>query len=199
MEIEPGKFRDMTAEEILASAIEIDDEWSPDPNYYANASPNFSDQLIKIYKKFQETFGVPQRVFYPCCDLDASPVRAFPDSEVTLLDINEEAVGVLKRNGISAIAGDVRKHRPRPKNDLLILLNPCISTGETIHTVRRSGLVLANNYHGNVSQMFQRPLRYAFQGVFDDRGEEIRLGNKKEAMEIYGQFCDFFSVFRKRF
>ena len=198
MEQEPGSWHDgEEIEEITAR------DWPDDPEaHYLKAEPSFSEDLIKIYGFFQQRFGIPQRVFYPCCDLDASPVKAFPDSEVTLLDINDKAVAALNSHGIEAIAGDVRKYKPDEMFDLLILLNPDVSTRSAIHTLKRGGYVLANDWHDNTTEMLRRPWRYEFQGTIHHGKDPMEMLSKRESRKLLREtdsFINLYSIFTKRF
>ena len=174
----PGSFRD--------SNIETADFERPNTSkFYGTTKPTFSESLIKTYKFFQENFGIPATVFYPSCNLDASPLRAFDKSKVTLLDNDEDVVKALRRNGVEIIHEDVKIHRPREKYDFLILLNPQVRTYDASHTVRNGGYILTNNYHHNASQMFARPWSYRFIGLINDRDKDnFKIEGKKEAKKI---------------
>ena len=40
-------------------------------------SPEYSESLIKTYELFKDKIFNPQSVFYPCCNIDGSPVKSF--------------------------------------------------------------------------------------------------------------------------
>ena len=45
--------------------------------------PVILKDLLDQYKFFRENIYNPERVFYPCCELDVSPIDGFPESKVT--------------------------------------------------------------------------------------------------------------------
>ena len=144
--IKPGEFGDL---EMIDEPCESEEE------IYSKEKPVFSDNLIANYELFRDNINSPKRVLYPSCDLDASPVRAFPDAQVDLVDINEHAVGALNRNGVNAIHSDINEYKPSELYDLLILLNSCIPSEEATPFVDSGGYVLANNYSKNASQLVE--------------------------------------------
>jgi hypothetical protein len=196
MEELTGRFREDDKE------FDIDfPEFDP-KRFYQSAEPSYSEDLIEIYQFFQSEFGLPRRVFYPCCDRDASPTRAFPKSEVIQLDISEDAVDLLKRHGIEALSGDVRKYRPEEKFDLLILLNPCIKTRNATHTIKRGGHIIANDYHGNTTQMLRNPFKYKFHGTIHHGKKPMKMLDTKYSKRLLNEtnpFFNLYSVFTKKF
>jgi hypothetical protein len=194
---EPGTWKDLGIE------IEVRDGPRFDPaEHYKTAKPSYSESFERVLRFYQERFGVPQSVLYPGCDMDATPVRAFPNSRVLLLDINKNAVDALQRDGIDAVASDIKDYHPQEQHDLLILLNPGFSTSRALHTVQRGGHIIANDYHGNTTQMLWRPWRYRFEGtVHHGRNPMEMLGIKesKELLRKTDPFFTLYNVFQRRF
>jgi hypothetical protein len=131
--------------------------------------PSYSDEQIAIYAAFKEHVLDAKSVFYPCCQYDASPEKVFPGT--TFVDIEDKriagAMEMFRRHGLRAFKMDVADYRPEELHDLLILLNPAIHTSRAIHTLRKGGFVLANNYHENASQMRRNPEMYEIWGTID--------------------------------
>jgi hypothetical protein len=192
--------------DILAQAVDFPAEWAR-PNQqevYRDAVPSFNDGLILEYNIFQDSVYKPLRVLYPSCDLDASPVRGFPDSEVVLVDINQYAVEALKRNGINAVHSDIRKYNPEKPFNLVVLLNPCIDSSDATQFLAQRGYVLANNWHGNAVELSEDEgfenvgtiYRVPIEKVngFWQYEHEIVLGEMKDL----GKVADNFWIFRRR-
>ena len=171
---------------------------------YRDAVPSYSDSLIESYQLFKQKIYSPQKVLYPSCDLDASPIRAFPDAEVDLVDINNLAVSALNRNGINATHSDIRDFSSNQNYDLVILLNPTFSSEWIFPFLGPRGYVLANNWHGNASQlaensMFENigtinnvPIKNA-SGNWDYR-KELTLGE----MKGLGKVADNLWIYRRK-
>ncbi len=159
--------------------------------------PETSDSLVLQYQFFQKIFGAPNRVFYPCCRLDISAKKGFLDSKVTFLDKDQKIVKILRKNGIDAICMDVKVYEPIHPFDLLIILNPQVSTKYLVRTLRNNGLIIANNYHHNTREMLKSPKRYTFLGLIDNQSNPLTLVNRKGAEKILSEYCDYFSIFKR--
>ena len=190
-----GSFRedDERAEEILRNAQvreDIHQDFEP-------PKPYFAEDLIEQYTFFRENIHNPKRVFYPCCNLDVSPIRGFPNSEVVLID-NEEGLGeVMKREGIEQfIQGDVLKYNPETSFDLVIALNPSLSSRDLTRYLSEGGYVLANNWHNNASQLLEDS---DFEGIGTiDRNEKgIYLARRDFSKIEPNQFATYFYIFKK--
>ncbi len=73
--------------------------------------PKYDDNLISQYEFVRKNIYEPTNVFYPCSDFDASPLKAFPNSRVTIMDNNQNAQIVMRNAEIdSFIFGDVKQH-----------------------------------------------------------------------------------------
>ena len=161
--------------------------------------PTFSDDLIAKYELFRDKVYSPKSVFYPSCNLDVSPIKAFPDSKVTLLDIDENVTNTLNREGINAINADIRDYNPKELHDLLILLNPGFESTFAIPYIGREGYVLANNYHKNAFQL-------ALDIKFEPIGTIIQTGKNEfsidDAVENLDkeewEYADRFYIFKKK-
>ncbi|HII15337.1 MAG TPA: hypothetical protein HA362_03405 [Nanoarchaeota archaeon] len=129
----------------------------------------FADESIAAYAAFRGHVYNPQSVLYPSCGFDASPARVFPN--VTFVDIdiggNEGCVRKLQEAGLHAFRQDIRDYTPQELHDLLILLNPCIRTEWASRHLKPGGYVLANDYHGNASEMHRQPEQFTLWGVID--------------------------------
>src|SRR3989344_3247080 len=159
-DIPPGSFReewDKLADEILKSAV-IKESDEP-----SNQNPYFADDLILQYEFFRKEIYEPKRVFYPCCNLDVSPIKGFPNSQVILVD-NEKGLGkIMKKNGILQFTeSDALTYVPERPFDLVIALNPCLSSEDLTKHLISNGYILANNWHNNATQLVNDP---NFEGV----------------------------------
>lgn len=159
--------------------------------------PYVVDSLVQQYQFFQEIFGIPERVFYPCCDLEISATKGFPDSKVIYLDKKQETVEILKKHGLESICMDIKYYRPTQPYDLLIVLNPQLSTNNLVHTLKRGGMIIANNYHHNTKEMLNAPKRYTFLGLIDHQTRPLTLVNRNGTEKILAEYSDFLSIFRK--
>ena len=133
-----------------------------------NSQIYFADYLISIYTSFRDNVYTPKSVLYPSCGFDASPARVFDN--VTFVDIesgNEGCVGKLQESGLHALKQDIKTYVPKDTHDLLILLNPEIPTEWASRHLSSEGYVLANDYHGNATEMYQQPEHFFLWGVID--------------------------------
>jgi hypothetical protein len=200
--LKPGEFLE---QEILNEARGRPSDWkSPsEEETYKNSKPTFSDSLIAEYELFRDNIYSPKRVLYPSCDLDPSVIRAFPDAQVDLVDINQHVVEVLRRNGIEAIHSDIKDYKPRELYDLLILLNPGYESNLATPFVASNGYIMANNWHGNATQLVEN-------SNFRSIGTIQQIPTKKvdgewqhdyklvlDEMEGLGKVSDNFWIFRR--
>lgn len=198
----PGSWQDdkREAERILAGAKQVKFPKIPSPEEaYRDAVPQFYERLIEQYQLFQQEFGVPGSVLYPSCEMDASPVKAFPSSKVLLVDKEPAVVKALRRGGIEAVCADITKFKPKELFDLLILLNPCAETSDVSHCVKDKGFILANNYHGNASQMISNP-RYLPIGTIVGEKPKMRIIRSIKPEHLDSRdwaFRDLFYIFQK--
>ncbi|GEM_PF-4080737 len=212
LDINPGEFyceQGVSQEEvrrILNEARGMPDDFvlSTPEETYGNATPSFSDDLIQGYELFRDRIYSPKRVLYPSCDLDASPVKAFPESYVVLVDINEHVVNALKRGGINAVHSDIRNYVPEEKFDLAILLNPCIDSSDITPFLSERAYVLANDWHENARQLVWNP-DFESIGTIEQIPRKIdkdRWGHKfhliSGEMKDLGRVADNFWIFRSR-
>jgi hypothetical protein len=159
--------------------------------------PYFSDDLIKEYKFFRENIHNPKRVFYPCCNLDASPLKGFPDSEVVLMDNEQGLDKIMKQNGVSQfILGDVLTYNPKKPFDLVILLNPLLNSRDLTKHLSNKGYVLSNNWCNNASQLLEDS-KFEGIGTIDRTEKGIYLARGDFSKLEPNQFATYFYVFRK--
>ena len=156
--------------------------------------PVFKENVIAQYASFARTFGHPKSVLYPSCEVDASPAKAFPNAEVTLLDKEEKYAEALRRHGLRAVTADIRNYPPESKHDLIILLNPEIPSELVTKHVKRGGYILANNYHLNAEQLLAHP-DFKIMGKISERDAHLttELSDPKAEMR---RVDDFF-IFKK--
>lgn len=137
----------------------VEEKHQEEPQIY------FSNDLIAIYTAFLNGVYAPSSVLYPCCDYDASPAKVF--QQVTFVDISSTAIKKLQEAGLHAIKQDIREYKPKKPHDLLILLNPSIPTEWASRHLKSGGRVIANDHHGNASEMYNQPGQFTLWGVID--------------------------------
>ena len=182
--IQPGGFWQVPDEEadnlVNEEAIEIEE-----------TPVSFSDDLISIYTAFRDQVHNPQSVLYPSCGFDGSPARVF--DSVTFVDIEDGNTGCIRKlqeEGLDALRQDIKDYSPRDLHDLLIILNPCIPTEWASRHLKSGGFVLANNYHGNASEMHQQPDQFTLWGVIDfieksGRKEDYRVTVSRDTSGLF--------------
>jgi len=205
-----GSFRDSDSIDIGKIPI-VSKEWDDDFEWEdpgedfkkrlekGEIHVSYSDNLISQYEFFRKNIYEPKRVFYPSCELDCSPIKGFPNSEVTLIDIDDRDYvdKVMKQDGIiQFVKGDALKHKPKNPYDLVVILNPCLkSKGLTKHLVK-GGYALANNWHDNASQLLENK-SFEDIGTIDINKEGFYLAEKDFSKLEPNQFATYFYVFKK--
>ena len=145
-----GTFReDSLADEIVRSmTVKTKRERREKPKPYT------SKDLTEQYEFFRNEIHNPKRVFFFCCNLDISPVKGFPDSEVILMDNEKGLDKIMKREGVGQfIHGDVLTYSPEKEFDLVVVLNPHLSSRDLTKYLQIEGYVMANNWHNNASEL----------------------------------------------
>jgi|SRR3989344_791718 len=188
-----GTFReDSLADEIVRSmTVKTKRERREKPKPYT------SKDLTEQYEFFRNEIHNPKRVFYPCCNLDISPVKGFPDSEVILMDNEKGLDKIMKREGVGQfIHGDVLTYSPEKEFDLVVVLNPHLSSRDLTKYLQIEGYVMANNWHNNASELL---VDENFEGIGtidrNEKGLYLARGDFSE-LEPH-QFPTYFYVFRK--
>lgn len=117
--------------------------------------PFHHDEWVAMHQAFVKEFGMPESVIYPCCGTDVSPSKVF--DEVTYVDAEAGYIDCLLKEDFNAIQTNVEEFKTNELFDLLILLNPTISSFHITDKVKLNGFVMANNYHGNAKELFESP------------------------------------------
>lgn len=165
-------------------------------DFFSKAVPIFYKDLVDQYSFFRTNIYNPKRVLYPCCGIDASLIPGFPDSEVTFVDVDEEVVNIMRNNGIPIIMEDIIKYNPKVKNDLIVILNPVMSSKHLIKGLTDEGYVLSNDYHGNASYLIKKE-DFEFLGTMDrNKNGDICFNNGDKSK--LGRFVDYFHIFKKK-
>ncbi len=194
--IRPGSFHnenwDRLAQEILAET-----QSKQLPEEPKNLRPRYNRNLISQYNYFRRNIHEPRRVFYPCCELDASPVKGFPNSEVVLVDNDENLIEPMRREGITQfIHQDVLAYNPKTPFDLVIILNPGLPSRDLTRHLRKGGYALADNWNDNAQELLDDK---RFEGIGtiwrDKRGFYLR---GDFFMLEPNQFPTYLYVFKRR-
>jgi hypothetical protein len=140
----------------------------------------FASDLIAIYTAFRDQVYNPQSVFYPSCGYDGSPTKVF--DRVTFVDLekgNEGCISELQALGYRAFKQDIKEYNPEQLHDLLILLNPVITSESAAQHLISGGYIIANDYHSNATQMYNLPDRFTLWGTIDSNVENGRKNPDK--------------------
>ena len=138
----------------------------------------------RILYLFKDKLGVPRKVYYPCCGLDTSPSKVFPNSEVIYVDNDEESIELLRDQGFNAHAESALNYDPGNVN-LLILFNPQIDPEVPATFVMRHGFVVCNDYH-NTASILSKNKDFKLIAVID----EVEGGNLQFVQD---QLSDYLS------
>jgi len=162
-----------------------------------------SNQWSSMYETFKKRFGKPKAVLYPSCGTDVSPSKAF--SNVTYVDVDQACVNALIKDNLEAYCIDIDKFVPDKEFDLLILLNPAISSYKATKHLADNGLVIANNYHSNAKELFDDKDGFSLQAIIRQRDASLNTDFtglfeqyesiaelKKNRPEQYDYFYDMF-------
>lgn len=166
----------------------------------------YHDSLITVYQAFKEQVYDAQHVLHPSCAFDASPAKVFED--VTFVDLEkvkpcEGAMALFRKHGLKAFKMDIQDYHPKELHDLLILLNPAISTSRAIHAVKQGGFIITNDYHGNASEMHENPEMYELiETIKYTQTNRMKRDNKvafsRDITDLFVPCDDFDEMARRR-
>lgn len=113
--------------------------------------------LLAKYQLFdREVHPAKGVVYHPCGANDCSPSMAFPDSKVVYVELDEQAVKALQKEGFEAHYASALEYDPGDVN-ILIMLNPQIPPTVPATHVTEGGHVICNNYHATATAMRDNP------------------------------------------
>jgi len=162
----------------------------------AKDSPEYTDNLIRLYRFFNDKIYTPKRVFYPCCGLDASPLRGFPDSEIILMDQDERCEKAMKKYNLPFIKGDVKEYNSDKSIDLIIIRDPAVKSENLVKNLIKGGYVISNNYHLNAKELSEMVDKFKVVGTIKENlNEKINL--KKDISDMFKNREDCY-VFQKK-
>jgi hypothetical protein len=134
-------------------------------------TPQYFLSQISAYQQYQKIFGVPERVLYPACGIDASPLKGFPKSRVTLLDPDREVAEVMRNAGIPIVQKKIQDYSG-PKQDLILLMNPQnFPRSLVIPHLEENGRIIANNWTGAANEL--EALGLPILGRYELSGEDL--------------------------
>lgn len=164
-EIEPGTFHN---EEHL----DIIDVKMPNLVQEVKVETYEGADFLKKLLLFKEQFNPKLDViYYPCSNSDITPTKAFPESRIIYVDLEDSVIETLKKNGQEAHEVSALEFNP-VSVDVLIMLNPQIKPDIPASFVASGGYVLVNNYH-NTANLMQQLDSFNVVGVINTyEGEE---------------------------
>lgn len=145
----------------LVSVSQSDEIPSTTPNVQPenNVDSSFEsvkDYRVEAYKVFQNRLNPKSDVvYYPSCGPDDSPSRAFPNSRIIYVDIEENYINSMKREGLEAYCQSALDFQPDRDPDILITISPAISVTKLVKHVALGGYVLTNNRHGSADEVHE--------------------------------------------
>ncbi|MFA5406825.1 MAG: hypothetical protein WC307_05730 [Candidatus Nanoarchaeia archaeon] len=145
---------------------------------------SFNNKWVNMYETFKNNFTNPKRVLYPSCGTDISPSKVF--SNITYVDVDQACINTLIKDNLEAYCINIDKFVPNQKFDLLILLNPAISSYKATKHLADNGYVIANNYHSNAKELFDDD-NFSLQGI-------IKLSDASLDADFNGLFEQYESV-----
>ena len=150
----------------------------------AEVKPVVHDERVKSYEVFQTALSPNVSVVYhPSSATDMSPSVAFPDSRVIYADLSDASMAALRSAGEEAHTADATTFDPG-EVDVLILQNPGITSEVPAAHVKVGGYVLANDYHGNATQLHLDP-NFALLGTIHNRTPDGAYVFDNESPENY--------------
>ena len=177
--VEDGSFREIPLDDDPYATGRLQGEFE-DPK------PEATPRLQECLEGLSSVIPTPVRsVYYPCCSYDITPSHAFPDAEVTYVDMDDRAMAALRAEGFAAhtacapvpeseqlAAQAAPLYRPEASVDLLLLLNPGISHQEVVRDVSVGGHVVANNWH-HTADALNGDRRFQVVAVFSETDDAL--------------------------
>ncbi len=195
----PGSFRDLSDSEYYRLSEDILRNAHESVAGAPIVSPKLetSEDLAQQYDFFRKNVYNPKRVFYPCCGLDISPIRGFPESEIVLMDREEGLRKLMKQEGIvQFVQGDVLRYKPKVPFDLVIILNPAVHTRHLTRYLSGKGYAIANNWLSSASELLENR-NFEGIGTIDKTENGIYLAKNDFSRLESNQFETYLYVFRK--
>lgn len=112
-----------------------------------------SGDLVKKFDLLKQKHSSIKRIYYPCCLNDVSLSKTFSNYEIIYSDLNKNAVILLKENWYEAFREDAKTFMPE-RIDMILLLNPVLSSRYFIYKIGIWWLIVCNNYHWNARDLF---------------------------------------------
>jgi len=178
---EPGTFRELTrAEEIVSLLKQLRGNLNKgEPEIKLETYPD----LVAKYVAFRDNVYNPKSVFHPCMANDASPSEVF--GNVTYLDADARYPLLFKQKGLTALTSDIDDYKPDQEHDLVILLNPAISSARAVKYLKPGGYVLTNDYHHNATELALDKENYKLIGTVNHSTES---GRAEVSRDLTGLF-----------
>ena len=156
--------------------------------------------------RYKDSFGTPQSAIYPFSYMHATPALVLGKERVTCIDVDAEAVRMLRKEGIKAVRADVRRMRPRgERHDLIVLLQPELGARHVLPHLKEGGYVLTNAGDYIAEELLFEHGGFVLLGAIDfKRGElcepNIRMMETlQKSWQYYKQMEEHFTWLGKDF
>ncbi len=109
--------------------------------------PEIRKEFLELAKLYTNTFGEPKNVYYPGCGTDATPIHAFPNSTVVLVDSEDEYLTGTRKKFPHAIVLTTRaeEYTPEEKFDLVISIHSHAPLDAEIKDLKKGGRLIIRN------------------------------------------------------
>ena len=157
--------------------------------------PNLVDAVNILKKELNPKCDI---VLYPASSDDISPSEAFQSSRVIYVDISQDVVDKLNKNGYEAYLSSAQEFVPDKKVDVLLLLGAGTFEYKPCEHVALGGNVLCNDYYSEATEM-SRNNNFKLVGILKRIGRDYVFDKenpydcwKVDEHEIKERFPDFY-------
>jgi hypothetical protein len=146
------------------------------------------DQMI-ISKKFAENLGNPKKMFYPACGTDITPTKAFPEADITYLDVPGpviEAVRDVVGKTSTVIASKAEDYNAPEEFDLVLSVHSHAPHEHEVKDLKKGGrLLIANKCSDPAFENKDLKLVGVFHEKNDENGSVTDVNIKTEKLRKY--------------
>ncbi|RJQ34517.1 hypothetical protein C4556_02145 [Candidatus Parcubacteria bacterium] len=121
------------------------------------------------------------KVYVPHAEDNVAVARAFPDSEILILEETASEADSLNKRGYDAKRGLAESHRGEDANVVIVLDESLSASWQLLTNVAPGGYLLC---HGKMASAVRRLGKYQFRGVFDRDKNVQMMENSVEESEV---------------